>query len=60
MKNAGAIVDYKIKMSADINGVDSVNANTVIGKIYLTVNGVIEDINVDLIALPSSVDLSTY
>ena len=60
MKNAGAIVDYKIKMSADINGVDSVNANTVIGKIYLTVNGVIEDINVDLIALPSSVDLSSY
>lgn len=60
MKNAGAIVDYKIKMSADINGVDSVNANTVIGQIYLTVNGVIEDINVDLIALPSSVDLSTY
>lgn len=60
MKNAGAIVDYKIKMSADINGVDSVNANTVIGKIYLSVNGVIEDINVDLIALPSSVDLSTF
>lgn len=60
MKNAGAIVDYKIKMSADINGVDSVNANTVIGQIYLTVNGVIEDINVDLIALPSSVDLSTF
>lgn len=60
MKNAGAIVDYKIKMSADINGVDSVNANTVVGKVYLTVNGVIEDINIDLIALPSSVDLSTF
>lgn len=60
MRNAGAIVDYKIKMSSDINGVDSVNANTVIGKIYLTVNGVIEDINVDLIALPSSVDLANY
>lgn len=60
MKNAKAIVDYKIKMSADINGVDSVNANTVIGKIYLTLNGVIEDINVDLIALPSSVDLTQY
>lgn len=60
MKNAGAIVDYKIKMSPDINGVDSVNANTVVGKVYITVNGVIEDINIDLIALPSSVDLSSY
>jgi len=36
-----------------------VNANTVIGKIYLVVNGVINDIYVDLIALPPGVDLST-
>ena len=60
MKNAGAIVDYRVQMSADINGVDHVNANTVIGFIYLTVNGVINNIVVDLVALPSNVDLDSY
>lgn len=59
MRSVGAIEDYRIEMSADINGLDSVNANSVIGKIWITVNGVINDITVDLIALPSSVDLST-
>jgi len=59
MKNVGAIEDYYVRMSADINGLDQVNANTVIGKIYLVVNGVINDIYVDLIALPPGVDLST-
>lgn len=60
MKNVGAIDDYRIQMSADINGLDQVNANTVIGKIWITVNGVINDIYIDLIALPSSVDLNAY
>lgn len=60
MKNVGAIEDYYVKMAADINGLDHVNANTVIGKIYLVVNGVINDIIVDLIALPPSVDLDQY
>lgn len=60
MKNVGAIEDYYVKMSADINGLDHVNANTVIGKIYLVVNGVINDIIVDLVALPPSVDLDQY
>lgn len=60
MKNAGAIEDYLVKMSADISGTDRVNANTVIGKIYITVNGIINDIKVDLIALPPSVDLSQF
>ena len=60
MKNLGAILDYKVKMGADINGLDSVNANSVIGKIYLTVQGVINDITIDLIALPASADLSQY
>lgn len=60
MKNVGAIEDYYVKMSADINGLDHVNANTVIGKIYLVVNGVINDIIVDLIALPPSVDLDQF
>ena len=60
MKNAGAIEDYLVKMSADISGTDRVNANTVLGKIYITVNGIINDIKIDLIALPPSVDLSQF
>ncbi len=60
MKNVGAIDDYYVRMAADINGLDQVNANTVIGKIYLVINGVINDIIVDLIALPPGVDLGQY
>ena len=60
MKNVGAIEDYYVRMQADINGLDQVNANTVIGKIYLVVNGVINDIIVDLIALPPGTDLDQY
>lgn len=60
MVNCGAIEDYYIRMSADINGVDSVNANTVIGKIYLVINGVINDIVVDLVCLPPATDLTPY
>ena len=59
MKSVGAIDDYYVTMSADINGLDQVNANTIIGKIYLVINGVVNDIYIDLIALPPSVDLST-
>lgn len=58
MRNVGAIDGYKVKMSADINGLDQVNANTVIGKIYLIINGVINDIAIDLVALPPGSDLS--
>lgn len=58
--DSGAIDDYYVKMSADINGLDQVNANTVIGKIYLVINGVINDIIVDLIALPPGTDLNQY
>lgn len=60
MKNAGAIDGYHVKMSADINGLDQVNANTVIGKIYLVINGVINDIIVDLVALPPGTDLTQF
>ena len=60
MKNVGAIEDYLVKMSADIDGEDRVNANTVVGKIWITVNGVINDIIVDLIALPPNVDLTQF
>ena len=60
MKNTGAIDDYYVRMAADINGLDQVNANTVIGKVYLVVNGVINDIVVDLIALPPGTDLNQF
>lgn len=60
MKNIGAIDDYLVKMAADVDGLDQVNANTVVGKIYLVVNGVVNDIVVDLIALPPGTDLSQF
>lgn len=60
MKNVGAIDGYYVKMAADIDGLDQVNANTVVGKIYLIVNGVVNDIVVDLIALPPGTDLSQF
>lgn len=60
MKNVGAIEDYYVRMQADINGLDYVNANTVVGKIYLVINGVINDIIVDLVALPPGTDLNQY
>ena len=60
MKNVGAIDDYKIQMSADINGVDRINANTVVGKIYLVIRGVVNDIYIDLVCLPPGTDLDSY
>lgn len=60
MKNVGAIDDYYIHMAADINGLDQVNANTVIGQVYIVVNGVINDIKIDLIALPPQTDLTQF
>ena len=52
MRNVGAIINYRVEMAADINGLDHVNANSVIGKIYIQVVGVINDITVDLVCLP--------
>lgn len=60
MRNVGAILDYKVKMAADINGMDSINANSVVGTVYLVIAGVIENITVDLIALPQGTDLNQY
>ena len=60
MRNVGAVLDYKVKMAADINNIDSINANSVVGTIYLVIAGVIENITVDLIALPQGTDLSQY
>lgn len=60
MRNAGAIEDYRIQMSADIDVEGTVKANSVLGKILLVVNGVVNDITVDLIALPPNTDLSAF
>ena len=60
MKNVGAIEDYYVKMSADINGYDQVNANSVVGQVVIIVNGVVNNISVDLIALPQGASLDNY
>ena len=60
MRNVGEILDYKVKMAADINNIDSINANSVVGTVYLVIAGVIENITVDLIALPQGTDLNQY
>ena len=56
MENVGAIEKYQIEMSADIDGLNHVNANSVIGVIRIWCYGVIDDITVDLIALPAGVE----
>lgn len=60
MRNCGAIDDYRVQMSADVDALDQVRANSVVGKIYLVINGVINDVTVDLICLPQGTDLSGY
>lgn len=57
MKNVGAIEGYTVRMSADVNGTDQINANSVIGVVKLAINGVINDITVDLVALPQNAEL---
>lgn len=59
-KQVGAIEDYKMKLAADIDANGRVNANTVIGKIWLVVNGVINDIVCDLVALPQGTSLANF
>lgn len=60
MKNANAIQDYYVKMSMDIRADDQVNANSVVGKIYIVPFGIIQDIAIDLVALPPSVSLDQF
>lgn len=60
MKNAGAIGDYKVVIGNDFDAVGMVKANSAVGKIYITPNGTIQHITVDLIALPPQTDLSNY
>ena len=60
MVDAQAIDGYLILINPDINGLDQVNANSVVGNIYLKVNGVVQDIDIALIALPPGTDLSQF
>ena len=54
MQSVGAITGYEIHMSKDINALDSVNLNSVVGQVIIYVEGTISNITVDLIALPST------
>lgn len=56
MQSVGAITKYDIQMSKDLNGLDSVNLNSVVGQITIWVEGVINDITIDLIALPAGTE----
>jgi hypothetical protein len=60
MMDAGAIDGYLMLINPDINGLDHVNANSVVGNIYLIVNGVVQDIDIALVALPPGTDLSQF
>lgn len=60
MLNAGAIEDYKIQMSPDLDALGQVKARSVIGKIWIVPVSAINDITVDLIALPPGTDLSAF
>ena len=60
MKNSGAIEDYYIKMSLDINELDQVSANSILGQVILVVSGVVQNITVDLIALPPTSDINAF
>lgn len=59
MRAAGALTPnasnpwgYTIVMNPDIIDLNHINANTAIGKVYLAVTGVIDDVQVDLFLLP--------
>lgn len=56
MKSVGAITSYEMHMEKDLNGLDSVNLNSVIGQVILYVEGVINNITIDLIALPAGTE----
>lgn len=56
MLSVGAITKYTITMSKDINALDSVNLNSVVGQIIIWVEGIINDITIDLVALPAGTE----
>lgn len=60
MKNAGAIEDYSVKFSEDLDLDGQVKASSILGKIYITAYGLVNSIEVDMVALPAGTDLSQY
>lgn len=56
MLNVGAITKYTCTMSKDLDALDSVNLNSVIGQIQIWVEGIINDITIDLVALPAGTE----
>lgn len=59
MRSVGALnstpknpLGYRIVMNPDVISLDHINANTVIGRVELAVQGVIDTVNVDLFLLP--------
>lgn len=67
MRSVGALtgneynpLGYQIIMNPDIINLDKINANTVIGKVYLAVTGVIDTVDVDLFLLPPTGFMETY
>lgn len=60
MRNVGAIEDYYVTMNHDLDALGMIRANSVVGKIVLVPYGVVDQITVDLIALPPGSDLTQY
>lgn len=60
MRNAGAIQDYYIYMAADLDKVGAVKANSCVGKIVIITVGTIQNITIDLIALPPGSAIDDY
>lgn len=67
MRSVGALtgnefnpLGYRIVMNPDIINLDRINANTVIGKVYLAVTGVIDTVDVDLFLLPPTGFMESY
>lgn len=56
MLSVGAITKYTISMNKDINGLDSVNINSVVGQIAIWTEGIINNITLDLVALPAGTE----
>lgn len=59
MRSVGALnstpknpMGYRIIMNPDVVGLDHINANTIIGRVELAVQGVVDSVDVDLFLLP--------
>jgi len=56
MQAVGAITHYEIEMSKDLNSLDSVNLNSVVGQVRIWVEGIINDLTIDLVCLPAGTE----